>query len=59
MAVIGVSALFAKYTTVITLVTANALIAAVAVFVCGCVSLWKGEKQARYFMLAWTVLLAA
>lgn len=58
LAALGVSALLADYAIVIKLVTANALIAAVAVFACGGISLLKGERQARYFLLAWAALLA-
>ena len=58
LAATGISAVFVDYALVIKLATANALIAAAVVFTCGSVCLVRGVKTARYFMLAWTALLA-
>jgi diguanylate cyclase (GGDEF)-like protein len=49
-------ALFAGYTIAIKVATAGALIVAVLVVSAGVLSLKKGFRQARYFMLAWMSL---
>ncbi|WP_374590891.1 7TM diverse intracellular signaling domain-containing protein [Aquabacterium sp.] len=55
---IAALALVAPYGLVIKLAVIGALLSAVAIFAVGTVCLARGVKQARYFMLAWTVLLA-
>jgi diguanylate cyclase (GGDEF)-like protein len=58
LAMLSVCALVVDYAIMIRLAAVNALIASVAVFACGCYCLVKGERTARYFMLAWSALLA-
>lgn len=58
LGLLGVSAVLADYAIMIKLATASALITALMVFVCGGLSLIRGERQARYFLLAWAALLA-
>ena len=58
LGVIAALALVAPYGLVIKLAVVGALLAAVAIFVVGTACLVRGVKQARYFMLAWSVLLA-
>ena len=58
LAALGVSAVVGNYAIMIKLATAFSLITVVLVFVCGIISLLRGERQARYFLLAWVALLA-
>lgn len=55
---LAVGSLFFRYSVMIKLATVNALIASAVVFVFGSICLLRGIKAARYFMLAWTALLA-
>lgn len=45
------------YAMALKLAVAGALVSALIVLTCGGISLASGARQARYFMLAWTVLL--
>ncbi len=58
LAVLAVGAVVGNYAIMIKLATVCSLISVVVVFVCGIISLVKGERQARYFLLAWVALLA-
>ncbi|MHB8951265.1 MAG: 7TMR-DISM family protein, partial [Rhodoferax sp.] len=58
LALLGVSAVVGDYAIMIKLATVSALIAVVTVLVCGASSLLRGERQARYFLLAWAALMA-
>ncbi len=58
LAALGVSAVAGNYAIMIKLATVSTLITVVMVFVCGIISLVKGERQARYFLLAWAALMA-
>jgi len=58
LALLALSAVVGDYAVMIKLATVSALIAVVMVFVCGGISLIRGERQARYFLLAWVALLA-
>ncbi len=53
----GVASFIAPYSLVIRLGTLGAIIACLAAFVAGLCAMGKGIKQARYFMIAWSVFL--
>lgn len=57
LGLIAVVSLFTSYGLATKLSVSNSLVAALEIFAIGCISLFKGVRQARYFMLAWTVLL--
>lgn len=57
LGLLGVSAVVGDYAIMIKLATVSALITVVMVLCCGGISLMRGERQARYFLLAWGALL--
>ncbi|MCW7541943.1 diguanylate cyclase [Aquabacterium sp. A7-Y] len=57
-AVMTVLTQFGSYTLAIKLASANALLLSLAVSAIGLCCLLRGVREARYFMLAWTTLLA-
>ncbi|HJV85960.1 MAG TPA: diguanylate cyclase [Noviherbaspirillum sp.] len=56
-ALVMLSALFLDYTVAIRAGTFGAFLGAALIFVTGAVSLKNGVRQARFFMVAWSVLL--